>query len=70
MKNKPKNMAVPSFTIKKGGYSYSVTDRQLAHFSSLAPIDRLKWVDDTRKFILMAETEETRQIRKALRDGK
>lgn len=54
----------------RGGYSYSVTDEELAHFASLAPIDRLKWIDDTRRFILMTETEETRQIREALREGK
>ncbi|MFV1997294.1 MAG: hypothetical protein ACC641_04700 [Acidiferrobacterales bacterium] len=70
MKNKPKKPDTASLTSKKGGYSYSVTDEQLAHFSSLSPGDRLRWVDDTRKFILMAETAETRKIRERLRAGK
>ncbi len=56
--------------IKMGGYSYSVTDEELAYFSSLSYIDRLRWVDDTRKFILMAETVETRKIRERLKAGK
>ena len=70
MKNKQKKLDIISPVTKRGGYSHSVADEELANFASLAPIDRLKWVDDTRKFILMTETAETRQIREALRKGK
>ena len=69
MKTKVKKLSKHSPATKTGGYSYSVTDEELAHFASLAPIDRLKWVDDTRKFILMAETDKTQDIREKLRKG-
>jgi hypothetical protein len=53
----------------RGGYSYHVSDEQLAAFAKLTPLERLQWVDDLRRFILMAETPETAARRERLRRG-
>jgi hypothetical protein len=53
----------------RGGYRYYVSDAQLAAFARLSPLERLQWVDDLRRFILMAETPETAARRERLRRG-
>jgi hypothetical protein len=53
----------------RGGYRYYVSDEQLAAFARLSPFERLKWVDDLRRFILMTETPETAAHRERLRRG-
>lgn len=53
----------------RGGYRYYVSDEQLAAFARLSPLERLKWVDDLRRFILMTETPETAERRERLRRG-
>lgn len=60
MSNRPK---------ARGGYRYYVSDEQLAEFARLSPLERLKWVDDLRRFILMTETPETAERRERLRRG-
>jgi len=54
----------------EGGYYYYVSDEQLAAFSRLTPLERLKWVDDLRLFTLMASTPEITERRERLRQGK
>lgn len=49
------------------GFSYVVTDEQLAMFSKLTLLERLQWVDDARMFTLMAQTPETKARHEALR---
>ena len=52
-----------------GGYRYYVSDEQLADFAKLTPMERLKWVDELRRFILLTETPETAARRERLRRG-
>lgn len=54
----------------EGGYYYYVSDEQLEAFSRLTPLERLKWVDDLRLFMLMASTPEITERRERLRQGK
>jgi len=54
---------------EKGGYYYYVSDEQLRAFARLTPLERLKWVDELRLFILMASTPETTERRERLRRG-
>jgi len=47
-------------------YSYERTDEQLLYYSALPAIAKLSWLDDARRFTLMA-----RQARRTYyRDGK
>jgi hypothetical protein len=55
---------------EKGGFSYFVSDDQLRAFQSLSPLQRLKWVDQARRFTLLARTPETARRQKRLRQGK
>ena len=54
----------------KGGFSYYVSDGQLAVFQRLSPLQRLKWVEDARLFTLLARTPETEIYQERLRMGK
>ena len=54
----------------KGGFSYYVSDEQLEAFRLLSPLQRLKWVDDARRFTLLARTPETAERQERLRIGK
>lgn len=52
-----------------GGFGYWVSDEQLAAFAKLSPLERLRWLDEARRFTLLAETPETRERRERLRRG-
>lgn len=52
-----------------GGYRYYVSDEQLADYAKLTPMERLRWVDELRRFILLTETPETAERRERLRRG-
>lgn len=62
MKPEPKNTA-------RGGFSYHVSDEQLAAFARLTSLQRLQWVEEARLFTLMGQTEETRRRHENLRRG-
>ena len=50
----------------KYDYSYERTDEQLLYYSALPAIDKLRWLDEARRFTLMA-----REARRTYyRDGK
>jgi hypothetical protein len=51
------------------GYRYYVSDEQLADFARLTSMERLRWADELRRFILMTETPETAERRERLRRG-
>jgi len=53
----------------QGGFSYWVSDEQLRAYLALSLIDRLKWVDDARRFTLAAQTPDTRARMERLRRG-
>ena len=49
------------------GFSYFVSDEQLAAFAKMSDLERLQWVDDARLFTLMTQTPETKARHEALR---
>jgi hypothetical protein len=49
------------------GFSYFVSDEQLAAFAKMSDLERLQWVEDARLFTLMAQTSETKARHEALR---
>jgi hypothetical protein len=51
------------------GFGYWVSDEQLAAFGRLTPLERLRWLDDARRFVLMALTPEARERQERLRRG-
>lgn len=51
------------------GFSYYVSDEQLAAFARLTPIQRLEWVEAAREFSWLGQTETTRQRQRRLREG-
>lgn len=50
------------------GFSYFVSDEQLASFAKMSDLERLQWVEDARLFTLMAQTPETKARHEALRN--
>lgn len=60
-----------SADIKKpaGGFSYYVSDEQLAAFAKLSLFDRLVWVEQARLFTLAGRTPETTERQERLRRG-
>ena len=51
------------------GYSYYVSDEQLAAFAKLTMLERLQWVEEARMFTLMTQTPETKARHESLRKG-
>lgn len=54
----------------EGGFGYWVSDEQLEAYARLTPLQRLQWVDQARRFTLLARTEETAQRHEWLRSGR
>ena len=52
-----------------GGFSYYVSDEQLASFAKLSPLERLMWVEQARLFTLAGRTPETAERQERLRRG-
>ena len=50
------------------GYSYRVSEEQLAQYATLTILERFTWLDQARQFVMLAETEETARRRIALRN--
>ena len=50
------------------GYTYWVSDDQLAHYAALSILERLTWLDQARQFVLLAETKQTAARRARLRN--
>ncbi|MFA7349697.1 MAG: hypothetical protein WC009_02970 [Methylotenera sp.] len=64
-----KRVATELATKQLNGFSYYVSDEQLAAFSKLSMLERLQWVDEARLFTLMAQTPETKARHEFLRKG-
>ncbi len=62
-------MADENKRAEPGGYSYDISDEQLAAFAKLTPLQRLEWVEQARLFTLLGQTEETRRRHENLRRG-
>lgn len=52
-----------------GGFGYWVSDEQLDAYAKLTPLQRLQWVDEARRFVLLALTPESRERQERLRRG-
>lgn len=52
---------------KLNGFSYFVSEEQLAAFAKMSDLQRLQWVEDARLFTLMAQTPETKARHNELR---
>ncbi|OGI48393.1 MAG: hypothetical protein A3B81_02565 [Candidatus Muproteobacteria bacterium RIFCSPHIGHO2_02_FULL_65_16] len=53
----------------QGGYTYYVSDEQLAAFAKLTLLERLQWLDELRRFMLLAGTPEIAERWERLRRG-
>jgi hypothetical protein len=52
------------------GFSYYVSNEQLAKYAVMNGLERLQWVEDARLFSLMAQTSESRALQDGLRQVK
>ena len=52
----------------RAGYRYFVSQEQLAQYATLSLLERLTWLDQARRFVLLAETEQTAARRAKLRN--
>ena len=53
----------------RGGFGYWVSDEQLASYAALTPLQRLQWLDEARRFLLLALSAEARERQERLRRG-
>jgi hypothetical protein len=53
----------------QGGFGYWVSDDQLQTYARWTPLQRLQWLEDARRFLLMALTPEARERQERLRRG-
>ena len=53
----------------QGGFGDWVSDEQLAAYAKLTPLQRLQWLDEARRFLLLALTPEARERQERLRRG-
>ena len=53
----------------RGGFGYWVSDEQLASYAALTPLQRLQWLDEARRFLLLALSPEARERQERLRRG-
>ena len=52
-----------------GGFGYWVSDEDLSAYAELTPLQRLQWLDEARRFLLLALTPEARERQARLRRG-
>ena len=52
-----------------GGFGYYVSDEQLQAYAQLTPLQRLQWLDEARRFLMLALTPEARERQERLRRG-
>jgi len=53
----------------EGGFGYWVSDEQMHAYAKLSPLQRLQWLDETRRFLLLVLTPEARERQERLRRG-
>ena len=53
----------------QGGFGYWVSDDDLAAYGKLTALQRLQWLDEARRFLLLALTPEARERQARLRRG-
>lgn len=52
-----------------GGFGYFVSDEQMHAYAKLSPLQRLQWLDETRRFLMLVLTPEARERQERLRRG-
>lgn len=52
-----------------GGFGYWVSDEDLSAYAELTPLQRLQWLDEARRFLLLALSPEARERQARLRRG-
>ena len=62
-------MSEISKEFEPNGFSYYVSDEQLAAFAKLTMLERLQWVENARMFMLITQTPETKARHELLRKG-
>jgi len=55
--------------IKRGGYSYSVTNEQIRKWQAVPPESRLEWLEELNCFLHKAQSLKTRQTWQQFRRG-
>jgi hypothetical protein len=55
--------------VSRGGFGYWVGDEQLQAYAKLTPLQRLQWLEEARRFLLLALTPEARERQERLRRG-
>lgn len=55
---------------ERGGFGYWIADEQLKAYRALTPLQRLQWLDETRRFLVLALTEKARVRQERLRNGR
>ena len=53
----------------RGGFGYWVSDEQLQAYAKWTPLQRLQWLDETHRFLLLALTPQARERQERLRRG-
>jgi hypothetical protein len=53
----------------RGGFRYGVSDKQLHAYSKWTPLQRLQWLDESGRFLMLALTPEARERPERLRRG-
>ena len=53
----------------RGGFDYWVSDDHIQAFARLTLLERLQWLDEARRFTLLAQTPTTAHRRERLRRG-
>ena len=53
----------------EGGFGYWVSDEDLKAYAELTPLQRLQWLDEARRFLLLALSPEARERQARLRRG-
>jgi hypothetical protein len=54
---------------EEGGFGYWVSDEQLQAYARLTPLERLRWLDEARRFVVLGLSEKSRERQARLRQG-
>ena len=49
-------------------YEYELTDEQLLHYMALPPIAKLRWLDEARRFTLLARRAREAAVNEPVRE--
>lgn len=64
-----KNKIIPKKENENKGFSYTVSDEQIAAYSKWTIAEKLRWLEETNKLIYSLQTPEERKRMLQLRNG-